>query len=729
MNKLTLTILLGALVLAAGWAGAATSTGPEQTALDAGTLAPGVYDVTFRLQVDRLAQSVTPLAALQVDVPGYPAVALQQITPISFTAAETPTDFVLRFDNWTNQNVKAEVNLKKNDAAAAAPALIVEKITLAPVTTPTLGTIWPGKILYYTKENAEGNVAVYNGTAQPQALTLKLALESDLDQTRPLATVPVKLAPGERQEFPVTWNTGTEEWGFALVATLLDAGGRSLDEGREYFSVADNLWAVGIRQLGRGTSPPYRYGGCGPISDIQEQEKQFQQVLASPAPRAYWNYSNYEDFYAWAPEDFFGLAPAHDYWCSGTGCYTMGKRLLQMMIEWLHRKGMRAVGYTNPFVCGFGSEKIIARHPEWFVHDAQGQLTLPCYYEKKLEVGEALTQGNPWLLQCSPYACCANVNPARLDAIEQQVQALVKSHYMFGWDGVRFDNGFYSAFGCDWQGRSITGGDPAKKNALEAGAWEYLRAQLLKDLGPRYAVGSNCDYAVRDTFPAAWDADCRNGGLLMEEGPRDSWRPISVNNRWVDYVACYHHSGEIVRGLGGHHLTIGLDSHFPVDHLYLNVLTYVDRTHPYANVNSDELPLGSYARFLTRYSALYWDVNRVKMLPQAEQRVKVDSPAPVWWQNYAYLRQTPQGRRQYLINLINPPVQERIYSDPTNQVPAPQQNVKVTLTLAPGEQITKSFLLSADPAMTKTALPLSRQGATVSVTVPLLYFWSLVVFE
>jgi hypothetical protein len=687
--------------------------------------------VTFRLQVDRLAPTVTPLATLQVGVADYPQVALQQITPISFPAAGAPAAFVLRFDNWTTQDVTARVDVKKNDAAAAAPALTVENITLAPVTTPVVGTVWPGKILYYTRENAEGNIAVYNGTAQPQALTLKLALESDLDQTRPLATVPLTLAPGERREVPVTWNTGTEQWGFALAATLVDAAGTQLDDQREYFSVSDNLWAVGITQQGRGSTVPHGPGANPrPISEIQNEEQQLRQVLATPAPRVYWNYCNYLEYYAWAPEDFFNLAPTADYWYSGTGCYTMGKQWVQMAIEWLHRKGMRATTYTNPFVIGFGSEKIVARHPEWFAYDAHGMVTLSNYYEKKLEVGESLTQGSPWLLQLSPYAFCCSVNPARLEVIEQQEQQLVKSHRMFGWDGVRFDNGFYTAFGYDWQGKAIVpGNDPAKKNALEAAAWEYLRAQLLQDLGPRYVTGSNFDYELRDLEPAAWDADCRHGGLLMEEGPRASYMPTSVKNRWVDYVARYHYAGEVVRGLGGHHLTIGFDLQYPVDHLYLNILTYVDRTHPYNNVNSDNLPLGNYARFITRYSALYWDVERVKMLPDAEQRVTVTGSAPIWWKNYAYVRQTPEGRKQYLINLVNPPLQERIMTDKANQVPAPQQNVKVSLTPAPGEQITRAFLLSADPTMTKTALPLTRDGATVSVTVPILYFWSLVVFE
>jgi hypothetical protein len=724
-------ILSGAMALAAvlPLRAAEFSSKPGQTQVDAGKLPAGVYDVTFRLQVDRLEQSVTPLAALYVDVPGYPAAQYRQVTPLDFPEANAPVDLVLRLDNWAAQNVAARLEMKKPEAPA--PALTVEKITIAPAAGAVIGTVWPGKIIYNTSEEAQAMVSVYNGTGQKQSLTLKTALESDLDRVRNLGATPVKLAPGERQEVPVTWNTGTEQWGFALAATLADAGGKTLDESREYFSVADNLWAVCITQQQRGTVVPFGPGPnpSMPVSRIQEAEKQLAAVLAQPQPPVEWNYGNVNEYYAWAPEDFFNLTPAEDYWYSGTGNYTMGKRHLQMAVEWLHRKGIRATTYTNPFVIGYGAEKVFARHPEWFAYDAKGQLAVGSYYEKKLEVGEHLSEAGPWNLQLSPYAFTCSVNAARLDVIEQQEQQLVKSHYLFGWDGVRFDNTVYGAYGYDWQGRKIDGDDPAKKNAIEQRAWEYLRAHLRQDLGARYGTGTNFDYEFRDRNPAAWDAVCRDGGLLMAEVPRSSYSPMSPNNRWVDYIARYHQGGEAVRALGGHYLTIGLDRHYPVDHLYWSILTYVDRTHPYANLNSDDLPLGNYARFMTRYSALYWDVARVKLLPEAEKRVKIDSPAPLWWKDYACVRQTAEGGKQYLINLVNPPLQERIMTDPTNRVPAPVENVKVSLTVAPGEQIGKAWLLSADPTMTKTALPVSREGNVVTVTVPKVWFWSLVVLE
>jgi hypothetical protein len=722
-----LTALL-ALTVAAALPAAPLTSKPGQNVLDAGQLPAGVYDLTFRLQVDRLASSVTPLATVGAHLPGYPWAVIKQITPLSFSAAGQPADFTLRLDNWTAQNVTALADLKK--PPAGSPALTVEQISLAPAAGVVIGQVWPGKITYHRNEPAAGMVSVYNGSGRPQTVSLHLWLESDLDRLRPLTVVPLTLAPGERREVPVTWNTGAQEWGFALAGRLVDAAGQPLDERREYFSVSDNLWAVSLTMQQRGASVPFGPGpnASQPVEDIQKNETALAAILAKPEPPVYWNYGNCYEFFAWAPEDFFDLAPTQDYWYSGTGNYTVGKKNLQQALQWLHRRGIRATTYTNPFIIGYGSEKIYQRHPEWFLYGKNGQLSLGIY-EKKLEVGEHLTHDGPFGLQLAPYAFCASPNVSDLNVIEQQEQQLVQSHAMFGWDGVRFDNTVYTAFGYDWQGHSITGDDPAKKNAIEGQAWTYLRAQLTKDLGPTFGVGTNFGWDFRDSSPAGWDAAARDGGLIMAEVPRSSYLPTSVNNRWVDYIARYHNEAEHTRALGGHYLTIGFDLRNPVDELYLMLLTFADRTHPYANVNSDDLPLGNYARFVTRYSALYYDVQHVTMLPQAEQRVTVDGPAPIWWKDYACVRDTPSGGKQYLINLVNPPVQERIYSDATNQVPAPQHHVEVDLVQLPGEKITRAYLLSADPEMTQTPLPLNREGDHVEVIVPTLWFWSLVVFE
>ncbi|MHB9025557.1 MAG: glycoside hydrolase family 66 protein [Armatimonadota bacterium] len=687
----------------------------------------GVYRITYRLRIDALDNAVTPLATLAAHVPGYYSLISKQITAINFTAANTPTDFTFLLDNFAAQSISANVTVTPN----VTPKLTVDRITIAPVRELCVGSVWPGKICYRTNEAAQGMVSVFNGTDAPQKAILLSELASDLNTHRALKDIQVSLAPGERKDIPVTWNTGKEEYGFALVAKLVDVGGDYVSEAREYFSVADNLWKVGLTLIGRGCSPPFGPGPNQsiPVAEIKKYENLLAQELAKPFAPVYWNYTNYREFYAWSPDDFFNMAPEADYWYSGTGNYTMGKRHLQLAIEWLHKRGMRATAYLNPFSIGYGGEEAYRRHPEWFVYDKNGQLALFSYYQKKLESGYKLSQEGPWKLHLAPYASSLNVNITTLDPVNAQVEQIVKAQKMFGWDGIRYDNFTYTADGYDFWGKKIDGNDPNRKDALEVRAWIHMRESVWKQLGPNFVVGGNGDHQFRDRFPAVWDESCRKGQLRMEEVPRSSYSADSQTNRWHDYMVYYHNSGEVIRGLGGHHLTIGFDRQHPVDHLYLSIFTYAGRTHPYGNMSADTLPLGNYAAFVTRYSALLWDIDRVKALPNPEKKIAIQSARPVWWQEYATVRATPDGKRQYILHLVNPPVQERIYTDPTNKVPAPQKDITVTLKLDGGEKITRATLLSPDLDIRQVPLRVTTKDGQVSVTVPELYFWDMLVLE
>ena len=141
---------------------------PGQTFLAQANLPAGVYEVTFRMQVDGRENSVTPLATLTVNVPEYPKVIYRQVTPINFESAGASQEFKFIFDNFKAQDVRAAVDLVPNKVAV--PKLTIERITIAPVQTPYIGTVWPGKIIYRTGEAAQGSVSVYNGASEPLSL-------------------------------------------------------------------------------------------------------------------------------------------------------------------------------------------------------------------------------------------------------------------------------------------------------------------------------------------------------------------------------------------------------------------------------------------------------------------------------------------------------------------------------------------------------------------------------
>jgi hypothetical protein len=704
------------------------SSQPGQTSLSAANLPAGVYNVIFRLKINKAQQSVTPLADLTVSSPEYPNIKYKEITPINFSFANATTRFKFLFDNFKTQNITASVNFINNNVSV--PELNVEKITIIPVNNLCVATIWPGKILYYRNENAKGFVVVYNGTNQNKTIILKCFLESGIDNIRPLKTEKLTLFPGERLQVPVKWNTGAQEFGFALVGALYDWNGKKISENRQYFSVADNLWKVGITENSRYTGPYYGYtANVDTFAQIREFVQNLKKQLAMPFEPVYWNYANYGEFYAWSPDDFFDLAPNRSEWYSGTGNYTVTKQWLKLTIEMMHRRGIRATMYVNPFSCGYWGDKVLQKHPDWFVYNKKGQVEIGSYYEKKLEVGEAVGPKSPWYLQLSDYALTLSPDISTMAPIKAQVEQIIKSQKMFGWDGVRFDNSVYSAYGYNFYGHKIAK-NREQTNQMEVKAWEYMRNALWKKFGHRFVIGDNFDYYLRNSHPAAWKEACKNGQLLMNEMPRDSWDSQSPWNKWSDFLTYFNNVGNIVDKLGGYPLIIGFDKEYPVDHLYLNIFTYASRLHPYSyQYNSDNLPFGNYAQFVTRYSALIWDIHRIKSLSNPDKIIEVKSNKSVWWKRLVCVRLSKSGKPQYIINLINPPVQKKIYTDPTNRVPFPINNIQVILKEKPGEKISNAFLLSAEPVTHMKKLHITSGNGYVSVTIPKLYFWSILVLE
>ncbi|MCL5674924.1 MAG: hypothetical protein M1501_04190 [Candidatus Omnitrophica bacterium] len=706
------------------------SSQPGQTSISKANLAAGAYNIIFRLKINKEQQSVTPLATLTVSSPEYPNILYKSITPIRFVSVNTTTKFQFLFDNFKTQDITASVNFMNNKVPV--PELSVEKITIAPVDNLCVATVWPGKILYYRHENASGFVIVYNGTRQYKTIILKCFLESGIDNVKPLKTQKLTLEPRERMQVPVKWNTGNKEYGFALVGSIYNLKGKKLSENKQYFSVADNLWKVGMYLRGRGTEVPFGVGAnqSMPVKWVKEQEKALSSELAKPFAPVYWNYGNYVEFYAWSPDDFFNLSPDTDYWYSGTGNYTIGKKWLQLSIKWLHRRGMRAISYLNPFSCGYGGNKVLQKHPDWFVYDKNGQVTTGgSYYEKKLEVGEENGPKQPWYLQLSPYALTLSPDISTMAPIKAQVEQIIKSQKMFGWDGVRFDNEVYGSSGYDFYGHKIAE-NPKQASQMEIKAWEYMKNSLWKKLGHKFVIGDNFDYYARHQQPpGVWEETCKDGQLLMCEMPRGSYDPQSPWNKWSDFLSYFNNVGNIVDRLGGYPLIIGFDNQYPVDHLYLNIFTYAARLHPYCyQYHPDDLPFGNYAQFVTRYSALIWDIHRIKPL-STDKIIEVKSNKPIWWKGLAYVRLSSNGKSRYIINLINPPVRKKIYTDPTNSVPFPIDNIQVILKEKPGEKISNAYLLSAEPVTHMKKLPVTSGNGYVSVTIPKIYFWSMVVFE
>ncbi len=174
---------------------------------------------------------------------------------------------------------------------------------------------------------------------------------------------------------------------------------------------------------------------------------------------------------------------------------------------------------------------------------------------------------------------------------------------------------------------------------------------------------------------------------------------------------------------------------YAVDRIYDTVLCGCSGNYVQSAYYDSSLRFGNYAQFLTRYSALVYAQDGSR-LAEAGKWLEVKSARPVWWENVVYQRQRSPQERQLVVNLINPPAKAGINEEPHDQFPPPAKDVAVRLREQGGWQVSRAWLVmfesqdeQSDPRPQHVPLRLQRQGASVTVRVPCVFHWKLVVFE
>jgi hypothetical protein len=227
--------------------------------------------------------------------------------------------------------------------------------------------------------------------------------------------------------------------------------------------------------------------------------------------------------------------------------------------------------------------------------------------------------------------------------------------------------------------------------------------------------------------PLEYQAMCENGGMAENEVIRGSWDRSAPAHKWTGFLQQVLDEAVRARGYGGFHSPYGLDLYYPADNLYQWILTLAAGSHPVGSFDVPALPAGNYAKFATRYSRFIFGRD-LRLLPDPRRHVRVEAAGEVWWEKWVTVREE-NGRRQYVVHLVNPPVGENIFEDPTSTVPAPLEKVGVTLRLQPDETLESAYLLAPEPDTSGTVLqPVLKPGAA-TVTVPGVQFWKVVVFS
>jgi len=583
------------------------------------------------------------------------------------------------------------------------------------------------KILYHRHEKAEVEVALKNNTdRQWKDLSVVATVEKDVEGSSVIFREATDLGPGAEKELVVSWNVGDEEFGRELRIAIY-SGSQLIASGTEYFSVADNLWKVAITGAVVGYLEPN-------LEKIENLDDYLEIKMESARKR----FINWIEYYAWAPDDFFNLTPTRERWWSATGPYRIRKEHIQKVIEAAHRHGIRSVTYAQPFATGWTTFEMLRKHPEMFAYTSAGQ-PAPAYgttfstvaYDilRTHDMSRNLREEMPRYPPNSVF-----LNLADLKVVNRGIDEIIASQKMFGWDGVRWDNGFYvvRANLYDFRGKPLSSYGDAEE--LTARNERLIKKRFWSEISPNFVIGHNSGISAMQRHPMGFKEITSDGELFMSEGPRSFWQRDRAENVWSKYRDFITHEGDVGRKNGSHYLVIGLDNQYLIDQLYLQILTFASGAHPYSyqyRLGDRSLP-GEYGKFITRYSCLMWDIERLSPLENPESTFDVDASRPLWWKRFARKRRLGEKHYQLVLHLINPPAQERIYSDdrPLKES-APKYQKDVTVRCRPGgrNRVDKVWLLTAEPRLKRERIDFTRQGDEIVVTVPELRYWSVLVYD
>lgn len=641
---------------------------------------------------------------------------------LDFPSAGQYADFGVTFENrgegtydfrvgWRREHAN-QVDWKTTKFVPDLTEIALAGLTVkAETSLPYLAEVRSRQVLYRPGDEAAFSATIVNPTEAPQALSLLPAIVWDLDDQEPLPEIALTLQPGEVKPVPIPYRFGPREYGAELRCALRTSRG-VLDAASSPFGVAQNGYQLCISA-----------GMWNNLANLYSGDPAAIEKSTDLNARAFINRGCYFEA---LPDTFTDLAPTGDEWPCALG-WPIKRASLDAAISSAHKYGMRIHLYcSNQFTMGAPAAPFAQAHPEFFLYNARTGEPTVGYYEDVLEKPDFYNVAAPfsWLLNTA--------DPRVNDHHAEQVIATAR---MFHWDGVRFDghqsvpdfsnfNGqpVRDLFGRQWA-------DAATSDPLSVQMIRRFRQKVWAEL-PDFDFGYNAGLSYDSYYrqrPLEYQALCENGGMAENEVIRGAWDRSAPAHQWTGFLQQVLDEAVRARGYGGFHSPYGLDLYYPVDNLYQWIFTLAAGSHPVGAFGVPELPAGNYAKFATRYSRFLFGRD-LRLLPEPRRRLRVRAEGPIWWQEWPTVRQEGEIR-QYVVHLVNPPVQPNIFEDPSSATPRPLQNVRVALRLPPGEIVEKAWLLSPEPDTGGTALEPVLERGSAAVIVPQVQFWKVVVLQ
>jgi hypothetical protein len=593
----------------------------------------------------------------------------------------------------------------------------------------------PDKLFNWQGQPVKGAAEVLNNTEAVKTVLVRAWITNGLDTVAGKQEKPLEIPAFAKGKVAFTWDAAlVQPYGHVMAFEVVQDG-KVIASGDDFFSSADNVWAVGI-------------AGGHPVGYTADHVRDMAGIESS-VERFRTNYTNTFEKFFWAPDDFADMTPTTEKWYSGQARYHEQLDRLKRMCEYGLQIGVLPTTYGKSIGSGSGARDVIREHPE-LVSGFGGVMS---YGPDTEELAKWDKEDSSW--QSVAWAHYNMNDPA---VVAYGINEIAESTKMFGWSGVRFDGHFRANVGKERVGDKIVDFTADMADAQTA-ANQHALKEVMAKIDPRFVFGYNygeCDFSSRIIEnPRETIELCAGGGHIMDEYAKQNASPSHPFRRWEDYAHAIAKSSEQARRLGGHY--------FPMVALgpvgrYQAIFTFAAGAHPNGS--------GFYNGFATRFAGLLWDANLQNVWNPCGL---VIVGRGVMWEDYVREQRLDATHTRLLIHLINPPAQEAAdltlaaqqeldrrdnrrwqikaaadkekktpdYSEldklpPVQLYPAPLKDIAVKIVpraLGSGWAVSGARLLDAETATIATLPVDASDRYFTQLRVPELKFWTILVVD
>ena len=605
----------------------------------------------------------------------------------------------------------------------------------------TILDIRSNKTRYDEDEKATTKVTVINKSSNAVTGKLVATMYVDLDTKRQIKQLNTTLQPGKTNTWKVSYSVGPETYGRAIEVRFVDENDQVLDSWKEFYVVAKEFLRV--------------------------QQHSGNQSMKYYKATPWLTYNNFGHYFANEPTDFGAQVTDVEKHLSGQALYRISTKPKKARIAWMKKKyGTKCTFYVNSFFCGQMGYEQIRKHPDYILYGDNGQPLVCAVYggcpnpmelASPVEIGEK-RKVKPYLDRKLTAWHHTEANLALEKVVVYQANCVKKYAKAFGFEGVYWDGNPSVGKGYSYNGKlNVPSNKDADYASLSARNFTIFQSILKKD-NPNFATWYQSGN-VRGLTKSI--ARGRKGALGMGVPGSYSDETIKAATSFknVMFIAEIRHQfhGRGVYAIPGVHFETMCDNR---DHFIQKYESNIMYGYMFPKYSWDEPGPTRWAwtamnyftsqflatqmhmmiictpsirptlQFMTRYSRYLW-ARDIKIVPNPEKIIKVETPEKFWWKRLVYKRKTETGY-DLIIHFVRIPPTEKWDIDLMDD-PLPLEGVKITADIGKGK-VTKAvamrpYYYEEEEQPVETVLKPNIVNGKVVIDVPSFKFHQMIVLR